>query len=88
MNPRRLGRFIWYRGRSSELDFDEMAQVFRILNLIPVRAEHMFEYDGIEYTAVSERFEVVPNGQKIPEYTLEITGSKAGNVERVKVNLR
>lgn len=39
---------------------------------IIIRAENMFNFDGIEYQALSEEFERVAQGKAIPEYWIDV----------------
>jgi hypothetical protein len=40
---------------------------------IPVRAEMRWEYDAIDYIAMSDQFDPVPEGMMVPTYQVEIT---------------
>lgn len=84
MNNRNLGRFSITR-ELVDTDPEKVSQVFTLLKLVPVRVEMI--YPGkFNYIAISERFPEVEFGKMIPEYTLKITESKAGNIELVEVN--
>ena len=37
--------------------------------MIVVRAEHMYDSDAIEYTAISDHFAPLEDGKKVPTYT-------------------
>ncbi len=83
MNNRNLGRV----EISRELIEDEperAAEVFKLLNFVPVRAECLFYNGTVEYIAISDRFETVPEGNLIPEYKLDISEDEDGKIASVK----
>lgn len=86
MNKRNVGKF----SVSCEFifqDAEKMAAIFSLLKIIPVRAEYMFHNETIEYIAISDKFEEVPEGNPVPEYTLTILTDKAGKeIVNVEVN--
>lgn len=71
MNSNQLGKFSVdeHLIRSKPAD---VAQIFSLLNMVPVRAEAKFEIQKIEYTAISDKFDEVSLGEVIPEYILII----------------
>lgn len=62
-----------------------VARVFALLNVVPVRAEALYVSNCIEYVALSDRFEPIPQDTKPPEYELHITddGNLLVEVEKV-----
>lgn len=80
MNSRQIGRF-----RISafiiQLDPQKVADLFRLMNAVPVRAEMHFDRQEIEYTAISKLFSEVEEGGETPEYVLNITEDEV-QVER------
>lgn len=84
MNNRNLGRFSITR-ELVDTDPEKVSQIFTLLKLVPVRVEMMYP-DKFDYIAISERFPEVKLGEMIPEYTLKITISEAGNIELVEIN--
>ena len=72
MNDRNLGKFSVTTDciRRSP---DEAAQVFKMLNLVVVRAECIFADSIIEYTGLSDQFVEIGMGEAIPGYRLEIS---------------
>ena len=84
MNNRKLGR-IKINCEMIDHEPERVAEVFALLKFVPVRAEHYYHIDEIEYIAISERFEDVPFGCIIPEYKLTISQDKDGRVNLVEV---
>ena len=72
MKNRRLGKISISR-EMIDHDLKDVIDVFAIMKLIPVRAEFMYCSNDVEYVAISERFEVVPEGNMIPEYAVDVT---------------
>lgn len=64
---RRLGRFVVRRQM-----IEDDAYILRkaLADVIVVRAEMRYDIDGIEYTALSEKFAIVPKGLAAPTYNL------------------
>lgn len=82
MNDRNLGKF----SVTTEIirqNPDEAAQIFKILNLVVVRAECVFAESKIEYTGISDQFVEIEMGETIPDYRLEISQGEDGNIEKV-----
>jgi hypothetical protein len=84
MNSRNLGKFTISFQKIQD-NPETIAEVFSILKIVPVRAEALFAFDTIQYTAIGERFSEVPRGQCAPFYLLQITQDKTGRVELVEV---
>lgn len=84
MNNKQLGKLVvtldMFHGK-----LDQVAAIFAMLKLIPVRAETLYFEQRISYTAISERFDEVPDGERIPEYKLTISADKNGWPNEVKV---
>jgi len=77
MNARQLGKIKIFRTFVLE-EPDGVAAAFALLKLVPVRVELLFSEDVFEYTAISERFNEVPDGEMIPEYSLSIEADSQG----------
>lgn len=84
MNIRQLGKFFIDRQWVKE-EPEKVAEVFAMLKLVPLRCDGFFGRDRVEYIGISERFTEIQQGMIIPEYTLKITQSEAGNIELVEV---
>ena len=82
MNDRNLGRFTVTNDLIRRCP-DEAAQVFKMLNLVVVRAECIFADSLIEYTGISDQFVEIEMGKKIPEYRMEVTHGEDGDIEKV-----
>ena len=79
MNRRNIGKF----RISSKLITDKpevVAELFRLLKCVPVRAEMLYALDEIEYMAISSQFPEIPLGQKVPKYKIKFTQRESGNV--------
>lgn len=79
MNDRQLGRFSIPEAMLRR-NPDEVAQIFGLLKIVPVRAEDLFHGCEIEYFAIGEQFEEVPIGRVIPKYVIEVEKDDEGNV--------
>lgn len=84
MNYRQIARFS-IDDRKVRHNPDEIAQIFSLLKLVPVRAEAMFHKWSIDYVAVSERFSHVTEGEVPPEVEFVVTKDSTGNVTEVEV---
>ena len=60
-------------------------KVFSILKLIPVKTEWVYDADAVEYTAISDRFDELPENTIIPEYKIIIKADGNGDVVNVDV---
>ena len=86
MNNRRLGR-IRISIEMIDNDLKDIIDIFAIMKLVPVRAEFIYCSNEVEYIAISDRFEIVPEGHIIPEYAVDVTYEN-GRVNDVKVVLK
>ena len=86
MNNRRLGR-IRISIEMIDHDHKDIIDIFAIMKLVPVRAEFIYCSNEVEYIAISDRFEIVPEGHIIPEYAVDVTYEN-GKVKYVKVVLK
>lgn len=86
MKNRRLGKIRISR-EMIDHDLKDIVDIFAIMKFVPVRAEFLYCYNEIEYIAISDRFEVVLEGDIIPEYTIDVTYEN-GRVNDVKVVLK
>jgi len=84
MNSRNLGRFSIDAGKI-KANPNKIADMFAILQIVPVRAEYLFESDEIEYTAIGVRFKEIPKAMRVPRYKLKVTKTEAGNIESIEV---
>ena len=84
MNSRQLARFR-VDERLVRDNPKEIAEVFAMLQFLPVRAECLFAERRIEYVGISERFAEVPEGQMVPDVKLNITKDSVGCIELVEV---
>lgn len=50
----------------------KIAEVFALLKLVPVRAELMFRNRSIEYYALSDQFDEIPEWEVVPGYKIEV----------------
>lgn len=82
MNDRNLGKFT-VTTDCIRRNPDEAAQIFKLLNLVVVRAECMFADSKIEYTGLSDQFVEIEMGETIPTYRLEISTGEDGIIEKV-----
>jgi len=75
---RRLGRFV-----INTIVIEKDAEsVYAVMGqCIPVRAEQVYERDGIEYVAISDQFDPVPHGVVVPEYVANITRTEGEPIE-------
>jgi hypothetical protein len=76
MNKKRLGRF----KISSRLIVENRKSVQAVFSkVIPVRAEHLWAEDVVEYFAVSDCFDEVGLTEFIPEYTVMVKETEDGS---------
>lgn len=65
-------------------------EILSMLKFVPMRAEFL-SYEGtVEYIGISPKFEEVPMGMKVPEYTLElyVSNDKEGKETLEQVEAR
>ena len=55
---------------------------------IIIRAESMYAYNRIEYTAISPEFDSIPMGEIAPEYSIEVTNDEAGSYSIMFVRVK
>jgi len=84
MNARQLAKFR-ISGKSVRGTPSEVAEVFALLKLVPVRCESLFAEDCLEFVAISERFQECPDGCCPPEVELVVRKNKSGGVDLVDV---
>ena len=71
MNSQQLGKF----SISEDLvrnNPEIVAEAFKAMRLVPVRVETHFYGKEIEYIGISEQFDKVEKGMKMPEYLVNI----------------
>lgn len=78
MNASQIGRFTVDTSLIRQ-ETDMVAQIFGLMKCVPVRAEMRFDVYGIEYTAIADCFDPVPEGGMTPRYKLQVTSDKAGH---------
>lgn len=68
-------------------NLEEISIVLKMMSFVPFRAECIYMNNTIEYQGVSYLFDITPDYQVVPEYTIEITKSENGitEVKAVKV---
>lgn len=84
MTNRNLGRFK-IDARFINEQPEKVAEAFRIMKCVPVRAEMLFESNEIEYVAISELFSKTEYGEMVHEYTLKIMQNETGSVVSVSL---
>lgn len=84
MNKRNLG---FFRIKSNLVDKnpEEVATIFSMLKIVPLKAEYRPDWDAFEYLAIGERFEKIPQHSLAPEYEFKISKSHSGNIELIEV---
>ncbi len=81
MNDRNLGKFS-VATDCIRRNPNEVAQIFKMLNLVVVRAECLFSDSTVEYTGISDQFVEIEMGECIPTYRLDIS-EEDGIIEKV-----
>jgi hypothetical protein len=71
MNSRNLGHF------SITVDCivktpEEVSEIFRILKIVPIRVEYKWDLDALDFLAIGEQFEEIPQHESAPDYILEV----------------
>jgi hypothetical protein len=84
MNKRNLGIF---RIPTADIlnNTDEIAEIFSVLKLIPVKVEHRIDFGVYEYLAICNKFEELPRYSITPEYNLKVVRNKQGNIGNIEV---
>lgn len=78
LNNRRIGRILI----NTTLLLKEPEVVKNILNgMIVVRAEQLFEHDAIEYIAIGDMFEEIAEGEKAPNYQVNVKYNEDNSTE-------
>jgi len=80
MRSRKLGRFVVGHSVIEKSPDDVMRLMGR---MIVVRAESRYDVGGVEYTAISDYFSDVPEGNVVPEYRFAFSG---GDILPEKIN--
>jgi len=77
MNSQNIGKFSIsiYMLRN---ELDNVAKMFKNMDLVVIRAECSFVRDTIDYVGLSPKFPEVPVGVEVPEY--EIVAHKSENL--------
>ena len=86
MTSRNIGKFQVRRG-FVQRDPELVADMFGHLQIVPVWVEFVFHTDVMEYTAISPKFEEVPEGCVVPEYYI-IAHKEEGQPARYTVEAR
>ena len=62
-----------------ERDPSEVAEVFAMLKIVPLRVEHLFHRGVFEYLAIGSQFRSVGGGEVVPEVEIKVTRHSSGN---------
>jgi len=84
MNSRNLG-FFRIHAEVVEKAPEEVATIFSMLKIVPLKAEYRADWNSFEYLAIGERFKEIPQHSLAPEYTFKISKSHSGNIELIEV---
>ena len=84
MNKRNIGIFR-IDIHDVENNPEMVAELFKIMKIVPVKAEYRMDWLAIEYMAICELFEETPRNCCAPTYDLKITKSNNGDIESVEV---
>lgn len=71
MNKRNLGIF-YIQSKVIQDNPQLIADMFKALNMIIVRAEMLFQMDSIEYMAICDQFALVTPGCSPPRYEVQL----------------
>ena len=77
MNERNIGSFTIPADYIRD-EPEKVAKVFSIIKCVPIRAECLFVNHCMQYIALAEPFPEIPDGCKIPQYTLVIENDSTG----------
>lgn len=75
----RVGKFRLSSDRLKRMSRNELRDFFA--HFVIVRAEHLFYCNAIEYTAYSELFDLVDEGESLPDYLITLKVSDSGVTE-------
>ena len=75
MNGRKLGNFRVPLGLVQTIP-DRVAQLFALLEVVPVRAGVIYAYNAIEYTAIAPGFAFVPESVVASDYVIVVTNDE------------
>jgi len=64
-----------------------VSDIFGMLKFVPVRAECLYAEQAIAYVGISERFDEVIIGMKVPTYKINYSCEADGTVNSVEVEL-
>ena len=79
MNDRKLGKF----RVTNELIHNnpqKVAEVFHLLNLVPVQIQFLWDRNEFEYIALSSQFDEVKEGSIVPDYDVIISEKEDGEL--------
>lgn len=80
MNKRNLGVFR-VDARYIENKPHEVAEIFSILKIVPIKVEYCPDWDAYKYLAIGEKFDEVKKGLPAPGYEIiSATKNEAGNI--------
>lgn len=82
---KRIGRFsiAGYLLRD-ELYLDQIAKVFAHFKIVPVKCETCYWKDNLNYIAFGSSFDLIEEGDAVPEYTLVIPSKFMEETEQTK----
>ena len=79
LNSRQLGKFLLSAKYIKEHPGKALT-LMTAIGAVVVRAEMLFHNESIEYTAISDRFGEVPEGQQTPHYDIGVTEDGNGDI--------
>lgn len=87
MNSRQIGTF-YIDSNMVDKYPEEVGELLALLNFVPVRCEYLYALNQFQYVGISNRFKELPFGTYVPEYIVNVTRSKGGNIELVEVVMK
>lgn len=84
MNWKQKGRFTLSEILVRE-NPQQVAEIFRLIDCVPVRVTPLIIPEEIRYYALSPRFREIEKGRVVPEYILNVKTDSTGHVESVGV---
>jgi len=66
------------------IDPEEMLAVLSMLEFVPVRVEHHYMNDVMEYIGMSHKFDLLAEGEKAPTYSISVTKDEDGAITNVE----